>query len=242
MNKPSFRDAEQLSAYLDGELNQVKAARLKTRIEKEPALAGIYNEISQSRALMRRLPQRHAPRNFILTPKMVAKKPPLPRAYPFFQFSTALATLLLVFTFALNAISPLSLGAMAPAPDYGLTGGMGGGPAEESAMLEEPAMAMEEAPAPAPEAALPAMTEIAPPAAEDNRVAGTPTPQAKQGVVEQAPAEPEVMPLAPFAEVEAPARQTLIPAGWQVALALLAFGSALILFLMRKNAASRWRK
>jgi hypothetical protein len=52
--------------------------------------------------MLRQLPMRKAPRNFRLTPKMVGKNPPLPRAYPAFRFTSALATILLFLSFGLN--------------------------------------------------------------------------------------------------------------------------------------------
>ena len=49
---------------------------------------------------------RKAPRNFTLTPQDGGKNPPLPRSYPAFRLVTALATLLLFFTFGLNFLAP----------------------------------------------------------------------------------------------------------------------------------------
>ena len=66
---PSFRDVQQLSAYLDGQLKPSEAARLESRLQSEPGLASIFEELRQTRSLLRQLPQRRAPRNFTLTPK-----------------------------------------------------------------------------------------------------------------------------------------------------------------------------
>ncbi len=38
MNQPTFRDVEQLSAYLDGQLPPAEAARLETRLKTDPQL------------------------------------------------------------------------------------------------------------------------------------------------------------------------------------------------------------
>jgi hypothetical protein len=238
MTTPSFRDVEQLSAWLDGELSQADAARLETRLETDPQLASVFEELRQSRAILRQLPQRRAPRDFTLTPKMVGQKPPLPRAYPFFRFSTALAAVLLLFTFAINAIGAIPLGAMAPAPSYG----MGGGAVEEPALaMEEPAAT--EAPAqpespPAPELAAPAATQTAP-AADSARIAeATLEAQAKQGISEQAEAGPEALAVEPLREAPSP---NPIPLSWQVALGILALVNASIVVLMRRYASSKWR-
>ncbi|MFZ5819594.1 MAG: anti-sigma factor family protein [Chloroflexota bacterium] len=245
MTTPSFRDVEQLSAYLDGQLDQGDAARLETRLETDPQLASVFEALRQSRAILRQLPQRRAPRNFTLTPRMIGQNPPLPRAYPFFRLSTALAAVLLLFTFAINAIGPIPLGAMAPAPSYG----MGGGAVEEPALaMEEPAAT--EAPAepespPAPEFAAPAATQTAPAAADSARAAeATLEAQAKQGASEppsgmiQAEAGPEAMTVEPLREEPPP---DPIPLSWQIALGILALVNASIVILMRRYAASQWR-
>jgi anti-sigma factor RsiW len=237
MTTPSFRDIEQLSAYLDGELSHTDAARLETRLGADPQLASVLEALRQSRAVLRHLPQRRAPRNFTLTPKMVGQKPPLPRAYPFFRFSTALAAALLLFTFAINAIGPLSLGAMATAPSYGMGGG-GGAATEEPVMALEAPAATEAPPEPeippAPELVLPAATQMPPPAAADSARAAEATPEAqpKQGVEEQVGAASEAE------SVE----QTPIPLSWQIALGLLALVNLSIVFLMQKYASSKWRE
>ena len=82
MTTPSSRDLEQLSAYLDGQLSQSSRTRLETRIQSDPALASALEELRQTRAFLRRTPQRRAPRNFTLTPGMAGIRPPVPRAGP----------------------------------------------------------------------------------------------------------------------------------------------------------------
>ena len=135
----SFRDVEKLSAYLDGQLKPSEVARLESRLQSDPELASVLKELRQARNLLRQLPQRRAPRNFTLTPKMVGQKPPMPRTYPVFRFATVLATLLLFFTFATNFMAPRLVRTAAPYP-YGIGGGGGGG-------AEEPQLQMEAAPA-----------------------------------------------------------------------------------------------
>ena len=79
MTTPSRRDLEQLSAYLDGQLSQSDRARLEIRIKSDAGLAAALEELRQTRAFLRRTPQRHAPRNFTLTPGMAGIRPPVPR-------------------------------------------------------------------------------------------------------------------------------------------------------------------
>lgn len=138
MTPPSFRDVEQISAFLDGKLPQGEAARLQMRIAANPELASIYRQLSQTRTLLRSLPARRAPRNFTLTPHMTGLRAPTPRSFPLLRFASVFASLLLLLTFAFNGISQLAANAPAAAPAYG----EGGGP-----MIE----AMEQPAAPAPQ-------------------------------------------------------------------------------------------
>ena len=122
MTTPSFRDVEQISAFLDGKLPQDEAARLQMRIVADPELSSVYRQLSQTRTLLRKLPARRAPRNFSLTPKMAGVKAPTPRNFPLFRFASAFASLLLVLTFAANGIGQLAANAPASAPAYGMGG------------------------------------------------------------------------------------------------------------------------
>jgi hypothetical protein len=162
----SFRDVEFLSAYLDGALDPAEAARLDARLRSDPDLRAVMEDLRTARGVLRKLPSRKAPRRFTLTPQMAGVKPPLPRAYPALRFATGLATLLLFFTFAVNAVGPISLGAAAPAPyAFGMGGGGGGGGEPDSAAEEAPAM-------PATELQVQPTFE----AADSAQLADTPTP------------------------------------------------------------------
>jgi hypothetical protein len=129
MSAPSFRDVELLSTYLDGQLGRSESVRLETRLESEPELRAVLNDLRHSRGLLRRLPSRRAPRNFTLSPRMAGLRPPAPRAFGALRFATALATFLLVASVAVNALAPLAAARQAYAPAYGMGGG-GGGPAD----------------------------------------------------------------------------------------------------------------
>jgi hypothetical protein len=115
MNQLSSRDIEQISAYLDGQLSRADAARLESRIQSDPEARSVYEGLRQSRAVLRQLPARRAPRNFRLTPKMVGIKPPLPRVFPVFRLASALAAILFFLGYAFNLSAPLaaSMGASA---------------------------------------------------------------------------------------------------------------------------------
>ncbi len=236
---PSFRDVEKLSAYLDGQLKPSEIARLESRLKTDPELASILKDLRQTRGLLRRLPQRRAPRNFTLTPKMVGQKPPLPRTYPAFRFATVLATLLLFFTFATNFMAPLARTA-APYP-YGRGGGGGGEPetmmeaAPEEPALEMPAM---EEPA-APETPEPLSTPAEPSAEDSTGVEPTVEASEKSGVQEAPSGDTFAQQIPDEVPDRSPA--PLISAPVQITLASIAILSALVAFALRYVAIRKWR-
>lgn len=241
---PSFRDVEKLSAYLDGQLKPSEKARLESRLQSDPELASILKELRQARGLLRQLPQRRAPRNFTLTPKMVGQKPPLPRTYPAFRFASALATLLLFLTFATNFMAPRLQPVAAPVP-YGMGGGGGADPELESQLVAtaeaaQPAQEMPAAEAPSvPGTPTPAATEALPSTEDQARVEPTLGPSEKSGVQ----VEPTGDTFAQQVPAEEPDRTPapLISAPVQLGLAIIAVLSALVAFLLRNAAIRQWR-
>lgn len=232
MKTPTFRDVELLSAYLDGQLPRADSARLETRLETDPNLRAVMDDLSQSRTLLRSLPQRRAPRNFTLTPRMARVKPPLPRAVPALRWATSLATLLLVVTFAANALSP-SLASSAP-----MGYGMGGG-GEEAPLLMEAAAT--EAPAAAPvwdaaatEEPLPSVSADGAEEVQPTQLAvSTPDPAMKS-------VSPELPPVA-LAQESQPVRAP-IPLGWQVGLGVVALTTGGLAWILVALADVSWRK
>ena len=228
------RDIELLSSYLDGQLKPSETARLESRLSTDPDLRAVLDDLRSARGLLRQLPMRKAPRNFTLTPKMVGKNPPLPRSYPAFRFVSALATIMLFFTLGLNFVAP-QMASQSPAF------GMGGGGAPEI-------FSAEEAPA-VPEAAsgAPAATEAP---AEEPSVQLLPQPTTELSTTDSAREIETPMAKDGF-EGDAPAADQAqvqnrvsppIPPTWQIVLAGVALLSALIMVLMRRTAAERWRR
>lgn len=232
------RDLELLSSYLDGQLSSSEATRLEARLRTEPDLRSVLQDLRGARTVLRQLPMRKAPRNFRLTPQMVGKNPPLPRAYPVFRFASTLATLLLFFTLGLNLIGP-QLASQPPAF------GMGGGGAPDTFAAEAASQAATEAPL----AEMPA-TEAP---AEEPSVAMAPMPTASVSAEEAARAAETETTQSDAAEnagdtalvpPQTPADETITPPVspvWQWILAGVALVSALIMALMRQLAISRWR-
>jgi len=234
------RDLELLSSYLDGQLKPSDSARLEARLSSDPDLRVVLNDLRAARGLLRRLPMRKAPRNFTLTPQMVGKDPPLPRSYPAFRFVTALATLLLFFTVGLNFLAP-QLASQSPA--YG----MGGGGAPDVFSAQVPAPAATEAPATgapaleAPAAEVPAeppSAELAPrptaTAAAADTARQAETPAEKNGFTGDATVQNQ-----PQAQNQI-ARP--VPSTWQLLFAGIAIVGALMMVMMRRQAAERWRR
>jgi anti-sigma factor RsiW len=235
----NFRDIENLSAYLDGQLSASDAARLEARLKTDPELASALRDLSAARNILQKLPARKAPRNFTLTRKMVGLNPPMPGSYPLFRFATVFAAILFMCSFTANTLTPFFSfgfgGAAAPAAL-----GMGGGGCEEpcgESAMEEPA-ATEEA---FMQAAEPVATEeaapmdAAPMATETTRIAETPA--AKEGEPEAAAQDQaaETANQAP-AEEEAPA-----PFNWTLLFLFISIASGVVLWAMRQTAKRKWR-
>ena len=224
----NFRDVELLSAYLDGRLSPSVSARLETRLTSDRELRAVMDDLRSTRALFRKLPQRRAPRDFTLTPKMAGLKAPEPRAYPAFRLATALATLLFVVTFAVNGVAPLAAPSLAAAP---AVGGFGGGC--QNCGSAESAPQATEAPIQPFAAVIPTETPLA---AQDNtRSFGTPTQEIA----------PKAAPLAPQNGQPARVRnEAPVPFIWQVILGILALlcgvAAWLTHFLTQRKFHRRW--
>jgi predicted anti-sigma-YlaC factor YlaD len=253
MKIPTFRDVELLSAYLDGQLSQADAVRLEARLKADPDLRAVMDDLSQSRTLLRKLPQRRAPRNFTLTPKMAGVKAPLPRAVPALRWATSFAAFLLFLSMAANALAPsLSSRPMA----YGMGGGgdasdqapmMMAAPATEApAATEAPLMeaaateppAATEAPALAPVATEEYLIPVTGGGAEEalpTQTAPAPDSSMKALSTEAAPAQPSELP-APE-PLRAP-----IPLTWQIGLLVVALSTGGLAWILAELANQSWRK
>lgn len=250
----NLRDLENLSAYLDGQLDSKESTRLESRLKSDPELESALRDLRSARGILRQLPSRKAPRNFTLTRQMAGLKPPLPRSYPLIRFATVFAAVLFLFSFTANALTPmfsLSFGAAAPAP----VGGMGGGceePCGEAAVAEEPlvemapaateeALAQDSTPATEappsemlPSAAPTSMPETPP--ADTNRIV-EPTPSPKEGETQPSaenPAgetadQPEVPP------------EPLPSFNWTMLFLILSVAGGIVLLAMRQSAKRKWR-
>jgi hypothetical protein len=141
-----FQDVEQLSAFLDGQLSPVEATRIEARLAVDANLRKVLDDLRVARGLLRRTPRLRAARNFTLSPMNARVRAPQPRAVPLLRYAGALASLLFVFTVALNTLGPSLRQSLASAPPYGFGvggGAGGGGGAAEPEAAAEPAPTME---------------------------------------------------------------------------------------------------
>lgn len=235
----NFREIEQLSAYLDGELNQADTTRLETRLKSDPELESALRDLRSARSILRKLPSRKAPRNFILTRQMAGLNPPLPRSYPLVRFATVFAAILFLCSFTANTLAPMftfSFGAAAPSI------GMGDGAAtEEAAAAEEPmqemAPAATEAPPAATEAAITQLDMALPSTATPDVARIQPTPSLKEG---------ETQPTAENAAPES-ADQPEVPQeppasfNWTLLFLVIALVGGVVMLIMRLGAKRKRR-
>ena len=95
---------ELLSAYLDGMLPLEEIAVLEARLRQEPALLTRLDGLRVTVSALRDLPEVETPRNFILSPSMVAQpktatRPRQRRVWPVFGWATAVAALMFLLVF-----------------------------------------------------------------------------------------------------------------------------------------------
>jgi hypothetical protein len=249
---------------LDGQLSPSESARLESRLSSDPELASAFNDLRAARGILRKLPARKAPRNFTLTRQMVGLKPPLPRSYSFFRFSTAFATVLFTLTFAANALSRVPLMGDTYAGGFGMGGGgvaesaaateapvaeepygIGGGPtAEAPAAMEQAVPAVTQTPA-ATMVPAPALELVPLPTLSADSVA-TEAPTAKQAatpseMMDQPPVQNQAEAESVPAEQPRSLSQPLIPVVWQAFLFILILVSGLTAFLLRRSAIQKWK-
>lgn len=217
-----FNEIEQLSAYLDGQLNESDSKRLKTRLESDRELDSVLTDLSFARRLLRSLPKRKAPKNFTLTRHMVGLKPPLPKTYPLFRLATVFATLLFVLSFSVNALSPY-VTFTAPQFGFGFGGGAGAPVAAEEPMLESM------------EAATEAPADVAPQSTDTTRITQE-TPAPKNGESEDSSQDTVDEQNQPPVTNEAVFSSNII---W--AFLFISIIGAIIMFAIRQNARRRWQ-
>jgi hypothetical protein len=172
--KITTRDMEAISAYLDNELKPREYDRLTARLQAEPRLRAVLDEMKQTRTMLRNIPQVRPPRNFTLSPEVVPRRSSLLQLFPSLQFASALAAILLVLFVAGDAF-----GVLAPRPIFTTAQSVG---APEALQLDDTEAMVE--------GALPGETAVEK-SAGDSEVAGDAAVVGESVAVEEAQSEAE---------------------------------------------------
>ncbi len=110
----SPQDWQQISAYIDGQLSTTEKERLETRLRSQASLRSGLEEITRTRTMLRSIPRRKVPHNFVLTRAMVAEQARRRSAwFPVLSF-TSLASLVTLVVVSL--LSQVRYGALTAAP------------------------------------------------------------------------------------------------------------------------------
>lgn len=103
----SQKDWERISAYLDGQLDDKAAEKVKRDLDARPDLRKAFGELQRYKVILQQVPMRRARRNFTLQPGML-KVQPLPRLVPVFRLTSAVVAILAVILFAIDLVPSLS--------------------------------------------------------------------------------------------------------------------------------------
>jgi len=102
----------QVSSYLDGELSTREKEKFEQKLHTHEDLRHAVKQMRQTRAMIRSIPHQRVPRNFTLSPSMVAARQPRSRilvpALSFASAFAALAALVLVALITLRGFNPLA--------------------------------------------------------------------------------------------------------------------------------------
>jgi hypothetical protein len=99
------RQWEQLSAYLDGELRGGSQVQLERMLESDPLFRESLESLKKTRAALRSVRNRPVPRNFMLSPSDAVLPRRIWRGWmPVFSFSSAIASLLMLFSLYMGLV------------------------------------------------------------------------------------------------------------------------------------------
>lgn len=114
--KPALIDILEISAYLDGRLDQAAAAHFEKRLQEDTTFNQTFLEIQHTRKLLRSLPPKRAPRNFTLPAQYARRQTHRWGTHSYFGLASAAAALALVVLAGVNTFSPKASLMSAPAP------------------------------------------------------------------------------------------------------------------------------
>ncbi|GAP15500.1 hypothetical protein LARV_03289 [Longilinea arvoryzae] len=109
----SPKEWQLLSAYLDDQVSSTERIRIEKRLDSEDAFRQALQSLRQTRTVIRSMPRRRVPRNFTLTPEMVAVRQ-MPRILPVLRFSSAFAAIAAFILFGVQLLPMMAKSAAAP--------------------------------------------------------------------------------------------------------------------------------
>ena len=194
----------EISAYLDGRLASQDRVVFEAQIAQDPALQQRVEKMRDVVAMVQSLPLRQPPRNYLLTPSMVADSKPSPkqRRLPLLmmRMATSLVALAFVVTFSLTLLqrgmTPSMARPASPVQEIATS-------RQDTAQPELSASAPETSEEPPMALRAPSTSEEPPMALGATLPTALPTP-APEGTPAQAAAS-ELAPVAPNADASAPA-------------------------------------
>jgi hypothetical protein len=189
----SNRDWQQLSTYVDGQLDSRQIARLEARLTKESDLQSALDDLRLMKKGLRALPELRAPRNFTLTSEMAdqaAQHRRSARLYNTYRLVSLLSSLLFVliflgdnFAYGRLDTSPASQELAAPAAQRSVDD-LQEAPAEAEALSSEEMETSEKATEAMPDA------EVTPEAAENLNLGTASEEDAQADAYDEAVADP----------------------------------------------------
>lgn len=183
-NKSHLTELENLSAYLDDQLDPAEADALRQRLAQEPELRRVLEDLRQTRLVLRQTPKVRRRRNFVLSPEVVRQQRFAAQAMNFSRLISAAASVVLLVMIGAQFLLGGGLMAGAPAENYALVADEAAEePMAESLMMEsEPAVeAAEEESADDSMDAAQMVEETDLPAAEAPMEDAAPTPTGEPG-------------------------------------------------------------
>jgi len=140
------RAFEELSAYIDGQVSEEEATAIEAKLAHSAQLQRAHDQIKALRAATRALPQRKAPRNFILTRAEAAQAKRSRNWSRVFGLAFSLCAVFLVVLFGYDGLSNNLFAMKAEKPQAAISEDMA-----QSYALRDAAESAPESPAAAPE-------------------------------------------------------------------------------------------
>lgn len=98
----SSQDWQQLSEYIDGQLDPDKTLSLEQKIQQSPELKKAFLNLKAHKFLLKSLPRRKAPKNLTLSPEMLPVRSRKAYLFPVLNIISGICILLMVISFLID--------------------------------------------------------------------------------------------------------------------------------------------